>query len=75
MSDSECNEGTESLNRTVTILYVSIQITIAVFISIIGAIHVKQCKDQEKKELDLDKTITVTTGCYMLLFLCLFCEI
>ena len=59
---AECNEKTEDLNRTVTILYVSIQITIALFISIIGAVHVKRCQDQQKNNTNIDKTITLNTS-------------
>ena len=59
---SNCNQGTEILNRTITILYVSIQISIALFISIIGAMHVKRCKDEEKKNIDLHEAISVNTG-------------
>ena len=59
---SKCNDQSEQLNQIVTILYVSIQISIAIFISIIGAIHVKRCKDEEAKRIDLGGTITLNTG-------------
>ena len=57
-----CNEEANEINRLVTISYVSIQISVALFISIIGAIHVKRCKDEEKKKRNIDGTITLSTG-------------
>ena len=57
-----CNEETTQLNRVVTISYITIQVSIAIVISIIGAIHVKRCKDEEEKSIHVDKTIALNTG-------------
>ena len=80
---SECRQD-EQLNRIVTILYVSIQITVALFISIVGAVHVKRCKDEEKIQTHTD--IAINSDSYLSLLhsiinisfanvLCLICVI
>ena len=61
---SQCNQEAKQLNQIVTILYISIQVSIAVIISIIGAIHVKRCKDEEKTTIDLGRAIVVNTGLF-----------
>eukprot|EP01084_Bolivina_argentea_P285282 489181_1 len=45
-------------NNIIAITYGCIQLTIAIIVSIIGAIHVRQCKQEEKQHQRIDKTIT-----------------
>ena len=62
---SDCSEGTKELNRIVTILYISIQISIALFISYIGAVHVRRCRneqDQIVQKLETEIAITSNAG-------------
>ena len=58
----QCNEGTKELNRVVTILYVSLQISIALFISIIGAVHVRRCRYEQKIKIHTERAISLDTG-------------
>ena len=58
----ECKHGAEELNRIITISYVSIQISIALLISVIGAVHVKRCKNEQKRSIQMDETLTLNTG-------------
>ena len=59
---SQCTEGTQELNRIVTIIYVSMQISVAIFISIIGAVHVRRCKIKEKMVEHEQTAIALNTG-------------
>ena len=65
---SQCNEeGAQELNQVITISYASIQLIIALFISVIGAVHVKRCKNEEKKKVEINTTITLNAGCLSML--------
>lgn len=57
-----CEHGAEQLNRIITISYVSIQICIALLISIIGAVHVKRCQNEPKESIRMAQVITLNTG-------------
>ena len=59
---SQCDHVAEGLNRVITIAYVSVQISIALLISIIGAIHVRQCKNEQNKSIQMAQIITLSTG-------------
>ena len=59
---SNCNEGADILNRIITISYASIQISVALFISVVGAVHVRRCRNEEKIKMQANATITLSTG-------------
>ena len=68
---SQCNHGAQELDLTIGIIYASIQIAIALFVSIIGAKHVRRCKNEEKKaiqkaEMMALKTIMLNTGNFII---------
>ena len=64
---SQCNEGTKELNRVIIILYTSIQVSVALFISIIGAIHVKRCKIEEEMKIQTRNAVILNIGLESLL--------
>eukprot|EP01084_Bolivina_argentea_P012571 23523_1 len=52
-TDQKTDES--KINMIVTIAYVSIQVSVAIIVSIMGAIHVRRCMNEEKiHNLDID---------------------
>ena len=63
---SQCNHGAEELNRVITIAYASIQISIALLMSIIGAVHVRRCKNEQKNAIQMAQMIALNAGNFIM---------
>ena len=49
-------------NTIIIISYVTIQVSIALIVSIVGAIHVRQCLMEENNRSNIEQTIEVNTS-------------
>eukprot|EP01083_Nonionella_stella_P026331 72414_1 len=45
------------INETVALCYTVIQVTLAFLISIIGAVHVRRCINEERKQIELNTAV------------------
>ncbi len=52
-----------NMNTIIAICYIALQTSMAIFISIVGAVHVRRCLNEAKnKQFEMEKNIELNTS-------------